>query len=137
MKKVCSIFCTVTFWLALVGMILFIAGGLIVILAANPIATEMVNKDATLDFDAVLISIYSIGAALICCSFYYIGALVVCPLTKKRLAVAKSRREMIPLGILSVIFGSIVSAVMIFVMPDRYYQDAKVADPNEELSSNE
>ncbi|HNX16127.1 MAG TPA: hypothetical protein PKO28_01940 [Bacilli bacterium] len=143
MKKVCRIFLTVTFWLAFADLFIFLITGLLGLIFATSLISFFVpyfnssSYDITEATNIVAILVYTFSALMIFYSFLLVGPLVVCPITKRKLAVAKSRHEMIALGVLNVFFGSIVSAILIFVMPDRYYQNAKAFDPHEELGSNE
>jgi hypothetical protein len=69
------------------------------------------------------VTIYTTFISIMCSAFAMIGPLVLCPITKRKLDKAKSREEMIPLGVLNIFFGSTVSAILIFIMDDSHYQN--------------
>lgn len=135
MKKVAKIFLIVTFWLGFAGLLICLATGVLGLVFSSALIDKIVEENtasSTLTPEelrqAVSIAVYAVCGCFIAGSVWCVAPMVVCPITKNKLEVAKSRKEMIALGVLNVIFGSVVSAVMIFVMPDRYYQKPDETD---------
>lgn len=129
MKKACRIFLIITFWFALVYAIVFFIGGLIgLIFSQSMIDWLIASTDTsygTLEEITLMaqVTIYTTFISIMCSAFAMIGPLVLCPITKRKLDKAKSREEMIPLGVLNIFFGSTVSAILIFIMDDSHYQN--------------
>jgi len=143
LKKVCSVFLIVTFWVAFADVFIFLSFGLLSLIYAPAIIDYLIPyfNDPMYPADqiAAIVTtlVYGISITILFTSVLLVGPLVVCPITNRKLKTAKSRREMIALGVLNVIFGSTVAGILIFCMPDRYYRDAKPINPHEELGDLE
>lgn len=134
MKKACRILLTVTFWFALVYAIVFFVGGLMGLIFSQTMIDWIIASADTgygsPDEIALMaqVTIYTTFISIMCSAFAMIGPLVLCPITKRKLDKAKSREEMIPLGVLNIFFGSTVSAILIFIMDDSHYQSKSIFD---------
>jgi len=143
LKKVCSVFLIVTFWVAFADVFIFLFSGILSLIYAPAIIDYLIpyfnDPSYTADQIATIVTtlVYTVSISILFTSTILVGPLVVCPITNRKLKTAKSRREMIALGVLNVIFGSTVSGILIFCMPDRYYKDAKPINPHEELGDLE
>lgn len=134
MKKACRILLTVTFWFALIYAVVFFIGGLMGLIFSQSLIDWMIAlsdtghstpEEITL---AAQVTIYTTFISIICSAFAMVGPLVVCPITKRKLDKAKSRVEMIPLGVLNIFFGSTISAILIFIMDDSHYQSKNIPE---------
>lgn len=127
MKKVAKVFLTVCFWLGIVGIILCTIGGVMCLVFYNDILQSImdntvVNGSPITQEQATGVLVYAITYCFVSAVFC-IAPVVVCPLTKAKLATAKSFKQMLPWAIINVIFGSKVAAIMLFIMRDRHYAD--------------
>lgn len=129
MKKITSIFLTITFWMAVVCIILFLVFGVIGLALSQTLIAELIKVSdtttSTIEEITVLsqVTIYTLFISLLVASVVLIGPLVLCPITKRKLEKAKSKNEMVLFGVLNLFFGSAIAGIMILVMDDSYYQN--------------
>lgn len=134
MKKACHILLSITFVLALISAIVFFVGGLIGLIFSQSLIDWMIASSDTGSSTPeeitlmAQITIYTTFISIMCSSFAMVGPLIVCPITKRKLDKAKSREEMIPLGVLNIFFGSTISAILIFIMDDSHYQNKNISE---------
>lgn len=125
MKKVAKAFLTVTFWLGIASVILCTICGVLCCVFYNDILqqimdTVVVNETPITQEQATYALIYVITYCFVM-AVYSIVPIIICPITKAKLATAKSAKQMLPWAIINVIFGSKVAAIMLFIMRDRHY----------------
>lgn len=73
-------------------------------------------------------TIYTTFISIMFSAFVMIGPLIVCPITKRKLDKAKSREEMILLGVLNIFLGSTICAILIFIMDDSHYHSKNILE---------
>ncbi len=120
--------------MALAYAIVFFIGGLIGLIFSQSLIDWMIASsdtgENTLEEIALIsqVTIYTTFISLMLSAFAMVGPLVLCPITKRKLDKAKSRDEMILLGVLNIFFGSSISAILIFIMDDSHYQSKKILE---------